>query len=237
MHQLTRLDTYTVQARLSPALLTSLPFGIAIIAFFPEKFIELTLLLGLAISCGTPLLLTGLARDRGKKKEHELFDQRTKEPTTQMLRHRDNRINPYTKQRYHDTLYYLTNLPLPTKAEEYNDPDRADRIYDSCIRRLREATRNDRLVFNELINYGFRRNLWGMKPFGVATAAIGFLATFLAIFLRWNGITNTLVPIIATILNGLFLLWWLIWINPDWVRDAAFSYANRLLAACENFSK
>lgn len=32
-------DAYTIQARLRPALLVALPAGLAVVAWFPEKFV------------------------------------------------------------------------------------------------------------------------------------------------------------------------------------------------------
>ena len=232
------LDAYTIQARLSPALFVILPIGIAIVAWFPQKFTGWGLLVGLATSCGTALLLAEFGRDSGKRKEPDLFALWGGTPTTQLLRHKDPRIDAYTKQRYHSTLARLTGLPLPTEQEEADDPEDAERKYESCVRYLRETTSKDKArfhrVFKELVSYGLRRNLWGMKPLGLTAAAIGIVATIPTIALTWGRIPDAPAPVVALILNGLFFVGWIAWITPDWVRVTAFSYAERLLAACDD---
>lgn len=232
------LDAYTIQARLSPVLLVMLPLGFAIVAWFPQKFLGWGLLIWLAASCGMAVLLSEFGRDRGKQKEPHLFAEWGGTPTTQLLRHRDSRIDPYTKHRYHCTLSRLTSLSLPTEQQEANAPEEADRKYDSCVRYLRAITSKDRtrfkLIFKELVSYGFRRNLWGMKPYGISAAAIGVVTATTAVVLTGVNIPALPTSVAALILNGLVFVWWIVWITTDWVRVAAFSYAERLLAACDD---
>ena len=63
----------------------------------------------------------------------------------------------------------LNGTAIPTPQDEKRDPERADQVYDACVSCLIERTRDKtrfRLLFEENCNYGFRRNLWGMKPLG-----------------------------------------------------------------------
>jgi len=50
---------------------------------------------------------------------------------------------------------------------------------------------------------------------------------------HWSGATLAPIALVCATLNLLFLLGWVIWFTPDWVRIAADAYAERLLAACE----
>ena len=64
---------------------------------------------------------------------------------------------------------------LPTKEEEESSPVSADTKYKSAIGSLLEATRDTSkfpLVFAENANYGFRRNLWGLRPIGTPIAVV-----------------------------------------------------------------
>ena len=118
------------------------------------------------------------------------------------------------------------------------DPDAADKVYESCIHFLRERTRDYGqfpLVLDENMNYGFRRNLWGWKPLGIASCAIGLLASLGR--LGWEiyrAHEVSVIPAVAAVVIGLMLAVWTLAVNPAWIKLAADAYAQRLLAACEN---
>ncbi len=232
-------DHYTRQARLFPALLVMLPIGFAIVAWFPEKFLGWGLLLGVATSCGLTALFAQIGRDLGKRKEPKLYAKWGGKPTTQLLRHTSTYIDQHTKARYKEKLKSLiANISFPTADEEKNAPDAADEVYVSCTKYLLEKTRDQKqfdLLYKENVNYGFRRNLWGMKPAGLLLALIGFAAASAPIVLAQD-IVILPVAITATALNAMLLIWWLFRITPNWVRIAGFAYAERLLAACELLS-
>src|SRR5947208_9959356 len=72
----------------------------------------------------------------------------------------------------------VRDVKLPTSEEEAADPEGADQRYEACVRFLRNATRDRStfpLVFAENVNYGFRRNLWGMRSAGIACSAVSAL--------------------------------------------------------------
>jgi hypothetical protein len=77
--------------------------------------------------------------------------------------------------------------------EELLNPDYALDCYDSCGDLLREKTRDKdkfSLIFQENMNYGFRRNLWGMKTLGIFTSLMGIIfCTIKAIYL-WYALGN-----------------------------------------------
>jgi hypothetical protein len=83
-------------------------------------------------------------------------------PSVAWLRHRDPRLDGYTKRRYHDFL--ASKIPgwaAPTADSEAENPSRADEAYASASRWLRENTRDVKKyprVADENISYGFRRN-------------------------------------------------------------------------------
>jgi len=229
-------DSYTIQARLKPSLLVWLPVGLAIVAWLPERFVGWGLLVGMSTTCGLTLLLAEAGRDQGKLKEKVLFRKWGGTPTTQLLRHRDGWIDRNTKVRYHQKLQtFVPGITLPTPQEEDADPAAADETYASCIRYLIERTRNRKafpLVFKELVSYGFRRNLWGMKAPGALLAAFGALACATAIGARW-GVSVPAAAIVATAISAALVAFWLMHITPEWVRTVAFAYAERLLASLE----
>jgi hypothetical protein len=233
------LDRYTYQARLLPALIALTPLGFAIAVWFPGETATWNWLGTLFISLGLAALLSQLGRDLGKRKESWLFQQWGGIPTTKLLSHRLSRLNSLTLRRHHLKLQtLLPELKIPTPSEEAQSPSAANHIYDSCVHFLREKTRDRKqfpVVFAENINFGFRRNLWALKPFGIPSSLIGVVSCGLAIIHRLHGNPSGLLLSIvgATISAGLFLLWLFVF-NPNWVRIPADAYAERLLGSLDN---
>ncbi|MBZ5598554.1 MAG: hypothetical protein LAN83_09540 [Acidobacteriia bacterium] len=148
-------------------------------------------------------------------------------------------MNPYTLARYHTKAAALLGKPLPTAEQEGEDPDSADLVYEAYGDLLRELTRDRKtypLVFQELVNYGFRRNLWGMKAIGTAIAALSTaIQVGVAVLALLGKSRQPGAGDMAFLLVDVFMLGcWLFLITPDWVRVAAEAYADRLLAASEN---
>jgi hypothetical protein len=127
--------------------------------------------------CGGIFLLSQLARDAGKNGEKALFESWGGTPSVAIFRHRDTRLDSITKARYHKT---LTALVKGTKAPSVEDervaPAAADLVYTSWSSYLRVRARDDAkkypLVLQENINYGYRRNLWGLRTVGIITSSL-----------------------------------------------------------------
>ncbi|MGP1385920.1 MAG: hypothetical protein ACTS2F_20340 [Thainema sp.] len=252
-------DDYNRKARLAPALLVSLPIALTIIAFFPNHVWSWGGVVSLLAWFGILKLLAQLARDMGKAKEEELYTVWGGKPTTSFLRYRNTR-NKINLARQHRKLFALTKQPMPNESEELANPDLADQIYDTCTQFLLSKTRDHSkffLIYEENCNYGFRRNLLGMKSLGIITSSIGvffigaqcvYKIELLSIFATWQidslvqaganlQFSNCPPLSIACLLVSFFLLiTWLLWINSDWVKIAADAYAIRLLESSENLS-
>ena len=234
----TGLDDYARNARLKPAFLVVLPMALTVAVLgFKQSATEGTLF-GLASSLGFTFLLSQLVRDRGKAKELWLFEEWGGKPSTAMLRHNDPRLNFNTRVRYHKRLCaMLPETSLPTAEQERENPAEADVAYGSCGDYLLSKTRDRerfRLLFQENVNYGFRRNLWAMKPVGIAVSILSLAA--LAIITRWEARADA-VPWFANLtaiaIVALLLTWWLVRITPSWVKIVADAYATRLLASID----
>lgn len=239
-------DPYDVRARLYPALLTLFPAMTAVSIAYESLAVRLSSLLLLAGSIGGLYLLATLAREFGERLEPRLFKLWGGIPTTQLLRHRDTLLEPETKRRYHKFLSAAISTKLPTAKQEKGDPDAADGIYKSSVRWLRDHTRDKTrfgLVFGENVSYGFRRNMLALKPVGVAICAacilvvlvndgvLNFRASPLINSSAVKAIPETHGFVIA--IEVVFAVIWIAFINKNYVRRAAFNYAETLLQACE----
>jgi hypothetical protein len=229
------LDNYDRNARLKPALLTILPASLLAAGLGAGFSAALGILTGSLTTIGFTFVLAQFARDAGGRKEPYLFQLWGGRPTTVKLRHRSKLVNPHTLARYHAVAAGLIGKPIPTPSEEQADPLAADFVYESVVDLLRIKTRDKKkfpLVFTELVNYGFRRNLWGMKPVGLTLASV-CIAVQLLVFTRKIVATGSVDPIllVMTVANALAILSWIFLIGPDWVRRVAEEYADRLLEA------
>ena len=232
------IDRYDRVARLYPVYLAVAPaiFLIVVLALgAPEWWSRLG---AIAVAIGAPLFVVQFGRSAGKRKEAALFAWRGGAPALTLLRHRSPTSNPVTLERRHRLVEAATGVHLPTAEEERANPDAADGAYQSAVNSLKELTR-DRgrfpLVFNELVNYGFRRNLWGLKPFGVSLAAASAASS--AVILLWEVLADIrwspAAPALSLGVSIVVLGVWSAVVTPPWVNQTAEAYAERLLASAE----
>lgn len=232
------LDVYTLRARLAPAFVTALPVGFTVVAAYSGNVGWWSPFWVVLTAFGGMFLIAELGRDAGKKRESALFADWGGKPTTQMLR-RNTARNEALQRRFRDKLLELDpSIELPSRAKEEEDPSGADEMYDAAVHVLRERTRDRTqfpLVFQALCEYGFRRNLWGLKPIGITFSVIGLVVISAIAFVRTSGNLTMIGPMIIAgfLLNAaLFLIWW-VRIRPSWVKTAACSYSERLVASLE----
>lgn len=233
-----KFDLYTWRARIAPAFLVVLPLAIAIFLWAPDTIL-LGRLAGVVLGpLGVAMLMAQVGRDRGYMKQPQLWRRWGGAPTTQLLRHRNRESNPVLRERYHQKLRELQpDVVIPTLEEEEQDPQKADHIYEACVRHLITRTRERKqfpLLFNENVNYGFRRNLWGMKPLGTLFALAGLAACGLNLWVHWERTEGVAAEAaVSSAFNLGLLLFWLFWATPGWVRIAGDAYAARLFETCE----
>jgi hypothetical protein len=242
-------DSYARQARLFPGLLMVFPPLMTVLAWFPQLLLSNTgtTLLTITVSCGLLYTLGSWARTRGKNIEGALLKQWGGWPTTLKLRHAGP-LDPSTLTRYHGFL--KQNVPhwgAPTPADEKTNRVGADEAYGSAVKWLKEKTRKGfPLVDKENAQYGFRRNLLGMRPIGIVVCALAAAASLVAIYMRANEFTTTALwatssaqrpeTWAATTIDLVALIAWLTVVNGPWVRQAGDQYADALLAACDQLT-
>jgi hypothetical protein len=233
----TSLDEYSRTARLKPAFLVILPIGTLVSVLGLKVSALLALFSGPLATVGLTFLLTQIGRDFGKRKEAYLYSLWSGKPSVTKMRHRDGTLNVHTRQRYHQKAALLLEISMPTATSEQEDPLSADEAYEAYSNLLLEKTRDKKkfpLIFNELVNYGFRRNLWGLKPMGLTVASICLIsqsAWILHLLVVHHPPPTLLVS--SLFIDCFLLLCWIFLINPEWVRIAANAYAERLLASSE----
>ena len=238
------LDRYDRRARLRPALLCGLPLVVSIVLLIPELGAIWGSIGVVVIYCGGTILLIQIGRDLGKKLEGQLYESWGGKPSAAMLRHADSRLHKPTKDRYRSFLSNtVPGLALPSPQEEEDNPERADTLYNSTNRWLLEHTRDHaqfNLLFEENMNYGFRRNLLALKPIALGIDTLALMLVIGMAVASWTGeIASTIqafspewwASLVITVGHTLLCM---AYIRTDWVRMAAETYAQQLLAACDS---
>ena len=235
-------DHYTINARFMPACFSVLPFVLTMLAWCPSSKSILGGSLTVLISFGVMTFISNL----GNRCQKRLFSIWGGAPTTAILRHRDQVLDKYTKQRYHKWLDgKIDGLSLPKVENEIKDQTDADLKYQSAINFLREFTRDKTkypAVYRDNVAYGFARNLLSIRMIGLLVALI---CVVINLYLVWpalalakvetDGIilSNYLLGVGAGLTSVVFVLAFLLVINNNFVKERGFRYAKTLLESCE----
>ena len=230
------LDTYRIRARWAPALLAATPavaVGVALLPLLPGAQ-KLWSILGLAV----PTFAALVARRAGNQIQPDLWASWGGPPSLAILRFKGSK-DPVEIERRHRHVEAVLGggLRLPTADEELVDPVAADGRYSSALDRLRNQVRgvsDNELLNVENRNYGFARNLMGLRPWGERVAWIAlFLAIAggltVAVFLDWRSAIPFLLPTISSL--GALIAWR--FVDSDFVQPSAQAYADRLAEAID----
>lgn len=239
-------DPYDRPARLYPGLLALVPLPVALVGLYGPSHPWLTGTLSTLSFCGGGYLLGRVSRDAGVRLQDGLFAKWGGAPTTQLLRWRDQRRDPYTKERYHAILSKGLGKSLPTAEQEDADPAGADDLYRAATTWLIAQTRDAKkfpLVFKENVAFGFQRNGLGLRPYGIGVAAICIIWVLIhAKIVDWAtprasaGSVAHLGPpdILALVISVVIILVWVAFITEGAVKRTGFAYAERLLESCDH---
>ncbi|MBR0877768.1 hypothetical protein ACVMGC_007937 [Bradyrhizobium barranii subsp. barranii] len=236
-------DTYVLRARLIPAVVAGAPaFALAaiLVSWSSFNFTQFIAAMGLAALFS---VFSNVARTRGKAIEPGIYEKMGGMPSTIILRHNDSTFDPVTKARMHAFLAKKLNEPAPTAEQEATDPVAADGFYARGGNWLRENTRDTKkfpLVFGENINYGFHRNLLGLRLPGFCLNALIVIFCAVILYLRYpidisRRPDQALVTVIGVaVLHALYLAFF---VNEHNVFQAARLYARQLLLSIEKLNK
>jgi len=251
-------DSYSRKARVFPALLSVfVPVVCLLIAFedIPTSRLGATIAAFFG-ACGIVYALSNVARSRGKKVEKRLLTLWGAWPTTIYLRH-VGPLDAVTRERYHRFLeLHIAGLNFPTPEQESNDPISADLAYSSAVKWLKEHARlmKSNLVDHENAQYGFRRNLNGMRPVGIVGCLLVLVPTLIRIHCAHPAVMSAIIDgswavaikecqliapslLVIAAISIFGLLSWCFIVQDQWVREAADQYASALLACCDRPSK
>jgi hypothetical protein len=175
------LSKYSLKARFVPAVLAVSPFVVALA--IPLKLFGLTLATGTLGACLVSALIyaaSQAARAAGLSAEPKLWASWDGPPSTRFARWRDKRFAPETKELIHRCCKRRFGIVLFTEKEESADPNGADGKIAQAFMQVRQALRTeaaeDSLVATHNAEYGFLRNLLGVRTWALILAVICFCA-------------------------------------------------------------
>lgn len=226
-------DPYERYSRLAPALVTILPIGVAFVALPTGDQDWLKPIIGVIAAGGGTLLLAAIARSAGRAVQDTIFTDGL--PTLQQLRHRGTTTRAELAE-LHGVVTDATAVEMPTAEAEAAGPDEADGVYRIAVKKLIAATRDQssfELLHKENRNYGFIRNLFGLRGIGRFLASVGTGAgSVLLIVAVSRGESLDVGLAIATIVIGLIAGYvFFRWLTPERVVIPATAYADRLFEA------
>lgn len=219
------LDTYNIRARLSASIILLAPIALTSFLCFDEvaSFATSTVFIGLLLAFTNYLPI--LQRHICKNLKYENY-------ASQLLRADDTTLNTVSKKRYYDKLVQIDEsfslFATPNNSKEFSD------CCDSAVIYLRNHTRDNRIVQEELINYGFYKNLLSSKPIGVIICIL--LAVFISLYswLKFKQLSS--IPIenyFSVAVNVAMILFWIFGVTKEMFKNTAKEYAKTLITSID----
>lgn len=232
------INKYELNARIYPIIIALLPVLIIGIYFSIDYQNIYSALGGIGLITLLSFVFGQLGRDKGKRAEKKLWNEWGGAPTTQILRLTDDVLDIHTTKKAHKSLHERTSIGLADMAEiETSGDSEADEIYEAWCNYLRKETRDTskhKLLFQENISYGFRRNLWGIKSLGIVLVVLSLIIITTHSYLNYQLLEVPNYSLwVSVILLILLLIFWLTIVTKDWIKIVAFAYAERLIEAID----
>lgn len=238
------LDEYDRKARLIPGLVTVVPFAVVVASLGWKQQPVVASVIGLLSVLGGPLILVNAVRARGLAIQEELFARWGGAPTTQAVRWRG--AEPWSaaeRRTWRAAVSKATGMTLPSEASERADEGAADGRYKAAVTQLRNLTRDKNrfpLVFMENRNFGYERNLLGMRPSGIGLSVVGCVALLGLGIATWSHKLHGFAPLSLGIGSGVCLLivaFWLMVPRPSAALLVGRRYAERLMDAAVELAR
>ena len=229
-----KLDSYGTYARAFPIYITIIPVVLVLFPILPEGFdwklggASTIVLLPLSYLCRQ------IGGDLGKRREKALWRKWDGPSTTRFLRHDNREFNSNTRERIYAT-FRSFGFYVPSQEEQDQSPQKADNLCKSCIDELRRRTRDSKRfprVFQELRDYGFRRNIFALKPIGLPLTILSFFICLIMAFHDWKTGEQLGSAIVPCFINLGLVLVWLLCFTEKAVKLTDDRYARFLLEAC-----
>lgn len=220
------LDAYNIRARLSASIILLAPIAITVFACFDEihNIATSAVFIGLflAFTNYIPILLRMVY---GSKQYSVNY-------AAEFLMPSDPTISLNSKHRYYEIL-----ADLDTSFELFLHPDDTDEFRKCCesaVAYLKTRTRENHLVQEENINYGFCRNLLRSKYIGILICIS--MCCLVAVYSLLTHESISEIPTVhyfAFATNIVMILFWCVGVTQRALDNTAKTYARTLIAAID----
>ena len=220
------LDAYSIRARLSASIILLAPIVVTIFFCFEEviTLASSSILVGIILAFTNYIPI--LQRQSYKNSTH------TRNYAAEFLYADNHVIDDMTKARYYNALANIDN-----SFSVFNKPEVSEDFQKRCISAvlyLRNHTRDNRLVQEENITYGFCKNLFSMKTYGVIFSLICSVFTGVYAWNRFGAFSEISLQYYFTFTFDLVMLaFWIMGVTKKILEDTAIRYAKTLLAAID----
>jgi len=209
-------NPYYIRARLFPTLLTSIPLLIFVNQILSPLYTEslksiyevLPTITNLGLSAAVIFLSVQINRLISKEVFQNIFFQdELKMPTTEHLLWKNNNLDVLIKSRIHSKIKDKTGIELLSEIEEQNNENRARKLNVTAVSQIRNALRENSLLLQHNIEYGFFRNLIGgcclATLFAIAILVFSFLKQTES--LKVTGIILLIIYLVPILLSKFFI--------------------------------
>jgi hypothetical protein len=212
------LDPYERRARFVPGLVVLFPAAVMILGLGFKTQPVVAAALALLSVVGGPFILASRVRTAGVALQDRLLKEWDGLPSRHALRVRSGSGQDAwplpQREEWRAAVERLTEMVLPSREEEEVDPQSADGVYDAATAKLRGLTRDKQqfpLVFEEVRNYGYERNLLAVRWVGLTVALACLVVSIILVLLNPNWTIGTISRLSLWLLVGVDLLVVLFW--------------------------
>jgi len=180
-----KFDKYTRIARIYPAIISIIPLmlliNVLMIDFKSEFLDNLLLKISFQLSLGVILiyLISQINRFISKEFfEKNYFKDETQFPTTNLLLLNDTNFSESYKNKIRSKIKTDFNIELPEKQFENENIEKTRLEIKDIVGIIRTKLKNNSLLLQHNIEYGFIRNLIGGSPIGIIFSLMLLLYSF-----------------------------------------------------------
>lgn len=238
MTDLPALDRYSLVARWTPATLLAAPVSVTLLLGLPTIANTAGKVVAVMLALGLPIVIGQLVRDAGRRVQERLYEDWRGAPTAHLLRDRLSRDDAVGERLRRQLCAVVGDYP-PVPAVDAAATT-GDDVYEAITGILRSRTRQRSAfptVFDELVHYGFWRNLYAVRAVGLCAAGAAAAAAGVMAGVTASGILDGRVAswIIAALIDVVTVVGWAL-LRSTRVRAAGDRYAEALLGAVESIS-
>jgi hypothetical protein len=224
------VDRYALHARVWPAVITGLPAIVLAVAAAVSASGLAVKMAGVLFAVGGQVVAHSV-RHRGRDFQDDLWRRWGGNPASRMLSHADASPDDDSDDVLR-RVERVTGISLPSAEDERVDPEWAARRRDKAIEALREITRSNPVVLSENIDYGFWRNLLGLRRVGRLITSTCLVASS-ALVVLGSGTSGHRLSTwgLSVVVCVAMLVFWSRVVTEFRVRQAADTYADQLIRA------